>query len=145
MGTWSSEGIVYVLTNRAMPGYVKIGYTQRNAHHRASELSKSTSVPSPFEVAFELKVDNAAWVEQTVHIELNQRRVGYGKEFFAVSVEEAVRVINESVEKRKAGERREVKVVIECPKCHQKLRVPTDRGKIRVACQSCPHKFEFVP
>ena len=43
-----SEGTVYVLTNPAMPGMVKIGKTTRDVTHRLKDLY-STGVPLPFE------------------------------------------------------------------------------------------------
>lgn len=35
--------------------------------------------------------------------------------------------------------------VIACPECQQKLRVPTDRGSLKVRCQACPAEFSFAP
>ena len=46
----SGNGIVYVLTNPAMPGIVKIGRTQSDLGSRLSQLY-STGVPVPFECA----------------------------------------------------------------------------------------------
>ena len=44
----NSYGVVYVLTNPAMPGIVKIGKTSRSdIHARLNELY-STGVPLPF-------------------------------------------------------------------------------------------------
>ena len=44
----TDEGIVYVLSNEAMPGLVKIGLTQRSELEvRLNELY-STGVPLPF-------------------------------------------------------------------------------------------------
>ena len=39
------EGWVYILTNEAMPGLVKIGWTMQDPAIRAEELSDSTAVP----------------------------------------------------------------------------------------------------
>ena len=41
------EGWVYILTNEAMPGLVKIGYTMNDPAIRAEELSSDTGVPLP--------------------------------------------------------------------------------------------------
>jgi len=50
-------GIIYVLTNPAMSGLVKIGKTSRNSvDGRLNELY-STGVPVPFECAFAARVD----------------------------------------------------------------------------------------
>lgn len=48
--------IIYVLTNEAMPGYVKIGKTTNNLEQRVRDLSASTSVPLPFTVFYACKV-----------------------------------------------------------------------------------------
>ena len=32
-----------------------------------------------------------------------------------------------------------------CPKCSQKLRWPTDRGKLTISCPRCRHSFTFKP
>ena len=44
-----AKGYVYLLTNEAMPGYVKIGFTERTVEERIEELSKPTGVPMPFD------------------------------------------------------------------------------------------------
>ena len=46
-----TPGWVYVLTNPAMPGLVKIGLTSRNPQVRAAELTQATGVPAPFVIA----------------------------------------------------------------------------------------------
>ena len=47
-----NEGIVYILTNAAMPGLVKIGMTARaEIEARMNELY-STGVPLPFECSY---------------------------------------------------------------------------------------------
>lgn len=35
--------------------------------------------------------------------------------------------------------------VIECEKCHTKMRVPLDKGLIKVTCPECAHSFEITP
>lgn len=34
--------------------------------------------------------------------------------------------------------------VIKCPECGQKLRLPAGKGKLRVTCRECSHKFEVM-
>ena len=43
-------GYVYIMTNPAMPGLVKIGSTTLLPDERARQLSSSTGVPRPFQV-----------------------------------------------------------------------------------------------
>ena len=45
-------GWVYILTNKAMPGLVKIGLTTRDLEEWAAELLGATGVPLPFVVAW---------------------------------------------------------------------------------------------
>jgi hypothetical protein len=48
--------IVYVLTNEAMPGLVKIGRTTDGVEARISQLSVATGVPLPFECYYAAEV-----------------------------------------------------------------------------------------
>jgi hypothetical protein len=43
--------VVYVLTNEAMPGLVKIGLTTDSLESRILQLSSATGVPLPFKMA----------------------------------------------------------------------------------------------
>ena len=61
------DGIVYVLSNEAMPGLIKIGLTTRNElQSRINELY-TTSVPVPFTCEYASRVDDCAKVEQALH------------------------------------------------------------------------------
>lgn len=58
-----SAGYIYILTNKAMPDYLKIGYTQRNPKDRAWEMYEgSTGVPHPFDVAYERRTTSVVKV-----------------------------------------------------------------------------------
>jgi len=35
-----------------------------------------------------------------------------------------------------------VHAIVPCPACHQELRVPSGKGRIRITCSACGHKFE---
>ena len=35
--------------------------------------------------------------------------------------------------------------VIECDQCHANLRVPIDKGSIKVTCPKCKHVFDWAP
>ena len=87
-------GYVYVLTNEAMPGIVKIGRSSRGGRLRANELYKSvTGVPVPFKMEFEIYSDDPASVEIEVHECLQQNRVNESREFFRVPVVVAVQEV----------------------------------------------------
>ncbi len=78
-------GQVYVLSNRTMPGLVKIGFTRRTTRLRADELSGATGVPVPFDIEFSRKVAFPDKVEEIVHHRLRSDRVNKNREFFRVS------------------------------------------------------------
>lgn len=50
-------GIVYIATNPAMVGYVKIGRTDNSADQRIKELD-GTNVPFPFECGYAVEVED---------------------------------------------------------------------------------------
>ena len=60
-----SEGIVYVLTNPAMPGMVKIGKTGREVEARLNDIY-TTGVPLPFECAYAARVADMDKVEKSL-------------------------------------------------------------------------------
>lgn len=82
--------IIYILTNEAMPGYVKIGKTNNNLEQRIKELSASTSIPLPFTVFYACIVKNAQFVEHQLHDAFDDNRVNPKREFFRVAPERVV-------------------------------------------------------
>ena len=72
------QGIVYVLTNRAMPDYVKVGRTagksSKDILDRMKQLD-NTSVPLPFDCEYAAVVDNYEEVERTLLTAFEDRRV----------------------------------------------------------------------
>ncbi len=78
----SPLNIVYVLTNSAMPGLVKIGYTtQDDANSRIGQLY-TTGVPVPFELNYACKVQNAEEIEKALHIAFSPQRINPKRNFF---------------------------------------------------------------
>lgn len=80
--------IIYVLTNPAMPGVVKIGYTI-DLEQRLRGLD-STSVPLPFRCEYALQVSDSLAAEKLLHDAFGDRRIRDNREFFEV---DASRVI----------------------------------------------------
>ena len=86
-------GIVYVLTNPAMPGLVKIGKTSRNSvSGRLGELY-STGVPVPFECEFAGRVENVSRVEKAFHMAFGPYRINPSREFFEIEPEQAIALL----------------------------------------------------
>lgn len=82
--------IIYILTNEAMPGYVKIGKTSTSLEQRIRELSTSTSVPLPFTCFYACTVKDSAFVEHQLHDAFDNSRVNPRREFFQISPERVV-------------------------------------------------------
>jgi hypothetical protein len=87
----SKPGYVYVLTNPSLIGLVKIGMTTATVEHRVKQLSRSTSIPTSFEVLASFASDNPSADEQKIHALLKQSRVP-SSEFFRVSIKQAIEV-----------------------------------------------------
>lgn len=80
-----SRGYVYVLTNPAMPGLVKIGRTTACVNGRAAQLYQ-TGVPQPFEVAFSILSPDCEEMELRAHERFANERLNASREFFKVDV-----------------------------------------------------------
>ena len=84
---------VYILESEAMPEMVKIGYTKGDPIDRANTLSKSTGIPIPFNVVYSYNCFNGERIEKAVHKHFKRNRVNAKREFFFVSVEDAIKII----------------------------------------------------
>ena len=86
------KGWVYVITNKAMPGLVKVGYSRKDPELRAEELNHTGS-PYPYLVEYELLIDEPYQVEQKSHKLLSSKHEA--KEWFRCSPEEAIAAIKQ--------------------------------------------------
>ena len=86
-------GRVYVLSNKAMPGLLKIGYTMNTVEGRVKELSSATGVPSEFFIEYQVECRDAAGVEAHVHESFHNSRHNNSREFFSISLANAVNII----------------------------------------------------
>ncbi len=85
--------IIYVLTNPAMPGLVKIGKTtQLEVDGRMRQLY-STGVPVPFDCAFACQVKDAAEVEKALHYAFGNTRINPNREFFKIEADRVISVL----------------------------------------------------
>ena len=96
----TTDGYIYILTNKAFPNYIKIGSTMKDPRIRAHELT-GTGVPFPYEVKFKILTKNCEILEKEVHSILDKKRVDLEREFFECSVEEAQKTIERVVNKGK--------------------------------------------
>lgn len=88
------KGYVYILTNPAYPGLVKIGMTTGTPESRAASL-QTTGVPFPFEVAHSVFSPDCAHLEAEIHEHYCEVRVSESREFFRVDAADAAVIMDE--------------------------------------------------
>ena len=79
-----------------MPGLYKVGFTKDGVgpETRAKQVSRSSGVPTPFNVKWAFKCFDGMALEQQVHKRLSYARVNNDREFF----NEKFEVIKETIE-----------------------------------------------
>jgi len=101
---YQENGWVYILSNASLPGMVKIGMTTTNPETRAAELSRSTSIPTPFVVESSFFSRCPSSDERLIHQILSSRRVNDRREFFRCTPKEAEELIREETDLTSATE-----------------------------------------
>ena len=86
-----SKGIIYVLSNPAMPDYIKVGKTT-NLEKRLKDLY-NTSVPLPFICERASEVDDMDLVEQKIHSAFGDSRINTKREFFELSADRIIDIL----------------------------------------------------
>ena len=89
----TNYGIVYVLTNPAMPDLVKIGMTNKESVDARMKELFNTSVPVPFECEYACRVTNHAKVEKALHIAFQPYKIHAQREFFSIKPEQAIAIL----------------------------------------------------
>ncbi len=87
------------MSNKAMPGLVKIGYSSKHPEQRAEEL-EGTGLPHKFVVEYCALVEEPYKIERQIHASLERSREA--KEFFSIDVEKAILEIYQSLEETSA-------------------------------------------
>jgi len=83
------EGYVYCMTNEHMPGFVKVGYTDRTPEERLAEANADTwSIPC-WKCEASVRVRNPRDAEKAIHLLLgrDEGRVSSRREFFSCPVD----------------------------------------------------------
>jgi len=86
------KGWVYVISNKAMPGIVKVGHSTKDPELRAEELNHAGS-PHPYLVEYEILIEEPYHIEQNVHKSLSSKHEG--KEWFRCTPEDAIAAIKQ--------------------------------------------------
>ena len=88
-------GFIYVLSNAAFPNLLKIGKSSKDpTTDRIQELN-STGVPTPFNCEYYIFCENFNEIELAVHKRLSDLRYNPNREFFRISILDAVEVIRD--------------------------------------------------
>ncbi|WP_428307275.1 GIY-YIG nuclease family protein [Lacipirellula sp.] len=96
-------GVVYVMRSPAhQTDLYKVGLTRHEANLRADQLSSATGVPLPFGVLASWEVGDCAAVERAVHEHLDWCRLSSRREFFATSLSQIVKVIENAARNARA-------------------------------------------
>ncbi|GAA4736423.1 GIY-YIG nuclease family protein [Flavisolibacter ginsenosidimutans] len=107
-----NQGIVYILTNPAIPNMIKIGMTTHEDVKLRMAQIYTTGVPLPFECVYAAKVLNYEKVEKALHIAFGPDRVNPKREFFEIDPMQAIAIIKlmeiEDVTPKVANEKEEV-------------------------------------
>ena len=140
-----SKGIVYILTNPCLDGWVKIGMTERtDIQKRLDELNQPPNIPLSFRAYALYHVENPIEVEQSIHRLIDliddtlhaSETLGNGKirqrEFFKTSPEKAFAVFAEIAKLR--GDTDELELV---------QATPNEAAEERVANTGRREKFSF--
>ncbi|MGN1281272.1 MAG: GIY-YIG nuclease family protein, partial [Succinivibrio sp.] len=86
----SKEGIIYILSNEAMPELIKIGKTTRDDIDRRMKELYSTGVPLPFKCEYACKVKDCNSTESALHQAFCTDRINPQREFFRVKLNRVI-------------------------------------------------------
>jgi len=125
------KGWVYVITNKAMPGLAKIGFSTKDPELRADDLLRHTGIPHPYEVDYEVLIKEPYQLEQQVHEFLSSKREG--GEWFRCNVEEAISAIRQCAEDR---------IILEICKRVEHEKVKSLRDKIKLKSDTIQFSFD---
>lgn len=105
--SYEQVNIVYVLSNEAMPGLVKIGKTSQGPEQRLRNLY-TTSVPFPFKCEYACYTSRPDELEGALHKLLENVRVNPSREFFRIAPENLLPLLTLLNEKDNEGAKQEI-------------------------------------
>jgi len=87
-------GFIYIMSNPAYPGSVKIGQTRKDPEERRKELG-TTGVLQDFVLEYRALTEDYESLETEIHRSLAKYRVRDDREFFSISPPAAINLIRE--------------------------------------------------
>jgi len=97
-------GFIYIMSNPAHPDIQKIGQTSKDPEERRKELS-STGVLEEFELEYRALSEDFESLEREIHKSLSLLRYRKEREFFTISIPEAINKVREIAGDRIEGDR----------------------------------------
>ena len=95
------SGWVYVITNECIPGFVKVGITQRTLVDRIKDFERSSAAPGQYAVEYAVRVPDPKLLELHAHAKLGQEATEYNmeyhKEWFCVTPKVAAETIKKTI------------------------------------------------
>ena len=95
---------IYILSTRANPDILKIGFTTRSVVERVHEINSATGVLVPFGVRAVWRVKNAQDCEKKIHNLFSENRIRNDREFFKLEFRDAFSRINRYLSERRKFE-----------------------------------------
>lgn len=126
------RGWVYIFTNKAMPGLIKIGFTLKDPDSRAKELDH-TGVPHSYTVEYEVLTHNPRDIEQQVHRMLSEYHDR--KEWFRCDIFRGVSAIQSAAQG---------KILLENYRNFQSAENLNDKSPPFTSAANCPEFHEPV-
>ena len=87
-------GFIYIMSNSAYPGKLKIGQTSKDPEERRKDLG-STGVLEDFVLEYRALSEDFESLEKEIHKSLADKRVRADREFFTITTPEAINKIRE--------------------------------------------------
>ena len=87
-------GFIYIMSNPLHPDVVKIGQSSKDPNERRKELA-TTGVLEEFVLEYRALTEDYISLEREIHKALSKQRVKANREFFTISVPEAIEKIKE--------------------------------------------------
>ena len=96
--TWGE--FVYVLSNKSMPGIVKVGFTTTSPKQRVKEINSATGVIEKWDLEWSVECTEAHDLERKTHEYLKDFRVSKNREGFYMHPTQAIAAVQKINEER---------------------------------------------
>jgi len=130
-------GYIYILSNSAMGKLLKIGFTCGSVEKRVRELSSATGVPGAFVVEYFQLSEDVEETEGLAHAELNALRYNENREFFDISLADAIAVIQRFIKQPTISFQREPETAVDTTFPCRRCGFPYTKSAPQQFCPKC--------